>query len=565
MVRSGIIGQTITLGIKFYQNGELYDPFSVGTVTIYTSLTGSSVVTTITPTRVDTGFYQASWSIPSSFTPTTFFDEWVWVAESGMESNTQRYSFDIVPASISVQVPSVVRAEVGCRSRPAWEFYIGLRNVEDVGNGMGLRLSFGKAIPSSSDQLVHYNVYLSDTRFGVFEGEPQAITTEQQVIVNVDPGKLKYFAVRATEFVPSEFDLTDLVQIGIDLYQYPDTLILQNDIDAYGATLNVGNTNGYPEKGFLLVDTEILQYSVKDGTAFFVEDTERGAFVTFIDTHLAGAEVKLWHGIEEQNTVIFEETAAWHQEWGIPREVGEIGQLNVDADGYRSAATDLLTTDLSASDQNTEDFPSYDYKGYHRPSLQATFSGDCVNSYVGGEFNGSRGFFFQDRNLARLDALLQVTGEPLVLLRRKWTGKRCRCMGLRREHPRTRCKYCFSVGFDGGYDRYVNTRPISERSSNTSGFILARVYPYTDDLELVSAQGARQPVELTAWTINIPTLKDRDFVVRFNEDGTEEFRYEVLDVNRNKLFFGQSGKQEFRMRRHDKTDIIYQFDTDISV
>lgn len=454
---------------------------------------------------------------------------------------------------------------VGCRSHPSWEFYVGLRVVEDVGNGMGLRLSWGRAIASDSNNLVHYNIYYSDTRFGVFSDWPQAITTEQQVIINVEPGKLHYFAVRATEFDPAEFDITQLEQIGTDLYQYPDTVILQNDIDAYGAALDVVNTNGYPESGFLLVDTEVMQYSVKTGSAFDVEDTERGEIVTYIDTHDAGTEVKLWHGVEDKNTVIFEETAAWHRSHGVPRNTTAAaeGELNVADDGYREAAADHLTTDLTASDENTEDFPSYDYNSYHRPSLQATFSGDCVKSYVGGEFNGGRGFFFQDRNLARLDAILQVTGEPLVLLRRKWTGRRCRCQGLRREHPTTRCKYCYSVGFEGGYDRYVNPRPISERFENTEGFILARISPYTDDLELTSAQSLSQPVELDAWTINVPTLKDRDFIVRFNEDGTEEFRYEVLDVNRNKLFFGQTGKQGFKVRRHDKTDIIYAYDVEI--
>ena len=47
--------------------------------------------------------------------------------------------------------------------------------------------------------------------------------------------------------------------------------------------------------------------------------------------------------------------------------------------------------------------------------------------------------------------------------------------------------------------------------------------------------------------------------MRFNEDGTEEYRYEILSVTRNKLFFSESGKQEFRMLRHDKTDVIYTF------
>ena len=453
---------------------------------------------------------------------------------------------------------------MSCRSSPTWEFLIGLRLVEDVGNGMGVRLSWGRAIPNDSDNLVHYNIYYASTRFGVFEDWPKAMTTEQQVVLNINPGDLHYFAVRATEFDPQEFDITELEQIGVDVYTYPDELELQNDIDAYGATLQVASTEGYPSRGFLIIDTEVLEYYGKSNTEFYVDDIGRGAIASVIDTHSAGAEIKLWRGVEEQNTVIFAETAAWHQDYGTPRNVDEIGEYDVASDGYRAKAVDHLTTDLSGSDANNADFPAYDFGGYHRPSLQALFSGDCVNSYVGGEFDGGRGFFFQDRNLARLDAMLQVTGEPMILLKRKWTGRRCRCMGLRREHPRTRCPHCYNVGFDGGYDRYFNERPISESFANDLGAILVRVPPYTDDLELDASQALRQPVEIAdCWTISIPTIKDRDVLVRYNEDGTEEFRYEVLDVTRNKLFFGQTGKQSFRIKRMDKTDVLYQYDTTI--
>ena len=120
-----------------------------------------------------------------------------------------------------------------CLSKPYWEFYVGLRMVEDVGNGTGLKLSWGRAIPNDDDNIIHYNIYYSDSRFGVFDSWPQAITTEQEVVINVDPGKLYYFAVRATEFDPEEFDITELTQIGTDVYQYPEEIELLSDIDAY--------------------------------------------------------------------------------------------------------------------------------------------------------------------------------------------------------------------------------------------------------------------------------------------------------------------------------------------
>ena len=45
------------------------------------------------------------------------------------------------------------------------------------------------------------------------------------------------------------------------------------------------------------------------------------------------------------------------------------------------------------------------------------------------------------------------------------------------------------------------------------------------------------------------------------KDGTEEFRYELVNVTRNKLLFSQSGAQKAQLYRLDKTDIIYQYRT----
>ncbi len=470
--REGIIGQNIDLGIKFYQNGELYDPYSVSDVLIYDAESGGNLVATIPSVRVSEGYYIATWSIPSSLSPQTLWDVHVWRAEEDMVEKSQTYSFDIVPKSISVDVPSFVRGDVGCRIRPAWEFHVGLGIAEDVGNGMGLRLTWGRALPNNQNNLVHYNIYYADSRFGVFDSWPQNMTTATQVVINVDPGKLQFLAVRAVEFDTSEFDISQLTQVGSNLYEYPEELELQNDIDAYGATIEVGDTTGFPNKGFLLIDTEVILYSSKTNSAFIVEDIDRGAISTYIAAHEAGATVKLWRGIEDQNSVIVSETATWHYAIGVPRNVDAIGQYAVDEDGYRAIQTDLLTTDLSASDENTEDFPSYDYTGYRRSSPQSLFNGECTFSYVGGEFNGGRGLAFQDQNLSRLDSQLQISGEPLILLRRKWTGRKCRCADLRRDHPHSRCAYCFVPGTlvrtETGY-RPIEDIAIGDKVLSSSG------------------------------------------------------------------------------------------------
>ena len=49
--------------------------------------------------------------------------------------------------------------------------------------------------------------------------------------------------------------------------------------------------------------------------------------------------------LKMKQTRIFEETAAWHRSHGVPRNTTAAaeGELNVADDGYREAASDLLT------------------------------------------------------------------------------------------------------------------------------------------------------------------------------------------------------------------------------
>jgi hypothetical protein len=157
----------------------------------------------------------------------------------------------------------------------------------------------------------------------------------------------------------------------------------------------------------------------------------------------------------------------------------------------------------------------------------------------------------QDRSTQQLEMLINLTGEPVVLLRRKWTGIRCNCFRLNQEHHEGRCGVCHSTGFVGGYDQYYNPRRVDGR-------IMVRFNPTVDDLALKQI-GLEQNFNPNCWTLVLPAIKDRDVLIRFDEDGVEEFRYEVINVNRNKLMFSQSGSQTMQVYRLDKTDIIYQW------
>jgi len=112
---------------------------------------------------------------------------------------------------------------------------------------------------------------------------------------------------------------------------------------------------------------------------------------------------------------------------------------------------------------------------------------------------------------------------------------------------------CYGTGFIVGWQQYFNPR-------RSDGRIMVRFDPVVDDL-LATDSGLESSMNPTCWTLTVPTLKDRDFLIRFDVGGNEEFRYEILNVTRNKLMFGMEGMQKFAVQRIRKTDPIYQVRT----
>ena len=228
-------------------------------------------------------------------------------------------------------------------------------------------------------------------------------------------------------------------------------------------------------------------------------------------------------------------------------------------DGYHQVTKDLLTTDLSASDAFNVGFASYDYAGWRRTDPVQLLSGECVGSYFGGQqfcadgYNGVgqmlRGLSFQERNNQRQEYLLSLTGEPVCLVRRVWRGITCDCYTPGQEYPDDRCPKCYGTKFVVGWEQYYNPR-------RSDGRIMVRFSPTDDDLKQYEA-GLESELTSDCWTLTVPTIKDRDFIVRFDEDDNEEYRYEVLSVNRNRTLTRLEGAQKFRVQRVRKFDPIY--------
>lgn len=109
---------------------------------------------------------------------------------------------------------------------------------------------------------------------------------------------------------------------------------------------------------------------------------------------------------------------------------------------------------------------------------------------------------------------------------------------------------CFGTKFVMGFEQYFNPR-------RSDGRIMVRFSPADEDLKMQEA-GLESELITECWTLTVPTVKDRDILVRFDQDGNEEFRYEVLSVNRNRTVTQLESAQRMRVQRIRKFDIAYQ-------
>ena len=443
----------------------------------------------------------------------------------------------------------------------------GINKAIAKADGYTVALEWDRAFALVQNDILAYNIYYSTIREDVFTEGVKFVSVEDgylnTCIFGLTPGDTYYFAVRATEFSQGDVNLSSLPDSDQPyLKVYPETILL-SDISDTDLSIPVADINDFPAYGTILIGTEIIKYSNKDipGSALIVSDISgRGYLDTNQRFHNTdgydGVEyqnplVKFWSGFDDGNSVVAQETPKFAYPY----------YARTDADGYKTVNADLLTTDLSGSDASQQDFTPYDFSGWRRTDPLSLLRGDCIGTYYGGEqfcadgYNGVgrqiRGVPLQEENSRRQETLLEITGEPVVLVRRVWTGIRCSCYTPTKEYVSHRCPNCLGTGFVVGYDQFYNPR-------RSDGRILVRFGPTEDDLKFMDA-GLESTLIPDCWTLVVPAVKDRDFIIRFNEDGTEEFRYEILHVTRNKLIESLSGGQKFSAQRVRKTDPIYEF------
>jgi|7_EtaG_2_1085326.scaffolds.fasta_scaffold00847_6 methionine-rich copper-binding protein CopC len=427
-------------------------------------------------------------------------------------------------------------------------FAQGLRKVTNLGRGDALRIEWYKPLARMYKGETFALIYENSSRLEIFDSDPKYIapsslsstpsTTDCATIDGYTPGTTLAFAVRGLESFADTFDLTGMDQID-SVYSLPDAVEVAERVDPTDVEVKVDSTSGYPATGLLLLNSsEVIKYVTKDDDTFYLTSSgSRGLNDTVPGTYLEGDPVKLFLACQDKNSVIATATPTYIDGYESGREIEGVG---------------LVVTDYTDNDKKF--FQGFDFCGYHRPIPQHILQGkDDCGSYIGGEFNHLRGFNLFDRMLNREEVLLDQVGEPVILLRRIWSGDTCSCSDSRRMHPKVKsCKRCYGTGYAGGYSQY-------EYKRRSDGRIMVQFGDTTEDLKLDAKSHLEQVYEPQCWTLPNPAIRDRDLIVRYDFNDDVEFIYEVLDNTKDKLFYRHFTRQKLKLKRLDKTDVVYTF------
>lgn len=446
-------------------------------------------------------------------------------------------------------------------------YFQGVYLVDNLGDGYHINVTWHSARTTRPDDDLAYLVYYSTTRLDVFFEAPKLITqgrklTLPELVKGADAqlfgyfaqvplpvGVTYYFGVRATEyphstlpFVPADgYGTNASGRTAVDGYSFkiPDPQLLMANTAGIGAiVVTVTTTTGYATTGgYITVGAEIMKYTSLTNTTFVVAAPGRGLFgSTNQSAHIAGEFVKLYYGNYDDNTVIAKNLVSWEP----PNDP-------------KRTRPDLVTTDFTLEDGYHAGFEFFDYCGYHRARPDELLNDQQCGTYVGGEYNGHRGLSIYDRMLANEEQLLETTGEPVILLRRIWNGATCICRTTRKDSARVRsCSVCFGTGFKGGFVQYFNPRRIDHR-------VMVHFAASDEELGFAPQAGIEQKFKPGTWTIAVPSIKDRDLLIRFDEYGQREWIYVVNSVSRAKTLLGRNGRQRLNLSRMDKTDVAYQY------
>lgn len=440
---------------------------------------------------------------------------------------------------------------------------VGTDAVTALGDGQTINVKWFQAVPTDGYK-VAYHIYYSTAKERVFYDGVKYISIDGSLeanLIDLTPGQEYFIAVRPVEYSPLTTTLTTLPIAYDNLRVYP-TSLLRSNMTATQLTVPLLDVTGFPVTGIVKVGIELIQYLSVDA---FNNDlvlssfTQRGVSNSHARIHHTDGYDGYFTWDPMVSFFVLTESRMFDRIYSCQARYEYPNYAYKTADGYHQVTKDLLSTDLSASEETNLVFPTYDYAGYHRTDPVQLLNGTCVGSYIGGEMGcidqyGNvqilRGMSLQDQNNQRQELLLTVTGRPAVLIKRNNTGITCSCYLASGENPDDRCPKCHGTKFVIGYEQFFNPR-------RSDGRIMVRVSP-ADEVTKVYEAGLESEFTVDIWTLAAPIVKNRDVLILFDQDNNEEFRYEILSVNRNNTINGLMGGQKMRAQRIRKTDPAYQ-------
>lgn len=419
-------------------------------------------------------------------------------------------------------------------------FFQGIQRAVDCGDGESILLEWNVPAKRFYRSDIYVLIYINTSRLEIFDSQPSYIAradVQTMTVRGLTSGQTLSFAARAMETYKDALDFTGMTEVSDGVWTFPSATAVSQTISDTDTKIYVDSITGFGEAGYLQIGTEVIRYNAlsEEDTAFLVPTGGRGLLTSTAGLYVDGDEVSFFTNCKDENTVIIMSTPTFQDGYDMEREVANTG---------------LVVTDYSDNDQKF--YQGYDFCGYHKALPQQTLNGvDDCGTYLGGEYNGFRGFNLWDRMIGREEVLLDQVGEPVILFRRIWDGQICSCMSSRRVHPKVKsCKECFGTGYVGGFTQYANLRRGDRR-------VMVSFADAVEDLKLGSYEHLEQDFEPSAWTTPVPAIKDRDLLVRFDFTDDQEYIYEVLKVSREKIVFRHFTRQRLELKRLDKTDIVY--------
>src|SRR5690606_35893971 len=398
----------------------------------------------------------------------------------------------------------------------------GLRTVASLGDGQTVALDWHKSFvnPPNMWDLV-YNIYYSTDKKDVFTDGVKFVVTDGATTTNIQAnwklGDIYYFAVRASVHEVGTLDIAALPYIN-GLAMYPEAGLRQ-DMTATDMIVPLDDASLFPPTGIVLIGAEPISYSSVDLVTNDLIVSQRGVYGYQPRFHTVDGYdgyhyfdnpfVTLWHGFEDQNNAVGLEEIKFEKAYPRTNTDGYRGHKDINADAKDLDVIDNAETGLHA----------YDQAGYDRTHMADYLSGKWVGTYFGGEYGCAdgydgegpvRGLSVQDHLNMREEYLLELSGEPVMLFRRQWEGKNSYHYDSSKENTAYRGLDTYGTNIVSGYEQFYNPR-------RSDGKIFVRFGPTKEDYKREES-GIENVFIPNCWTLVTPSVRDGDFIIRFNQD-----------------------------------------------